>query len=379
MNKSLFLAVIPLLLSIVSACSNPQTEVDEREINPEPVTDVGFAKGADISWVSEMEKGGITFKDNKGGTDIFSVLKNLGMNAIRLRVWVNPYSAEKWSGQSDVVNMSKRAMDAGMAVMVDFHYSDIFADPGRQTMPAAWSSYSKDVTKVASAVSSHTQTVLNALKSAGVTPAWVQVGNETNNGMVWDAGKIDWSKEGSARYADYVTVSNAGYEAVKKVFPDTPVIVHIANAFEAGNYDGWFFKEFKAAGGKFDIIGLSHYPMSENDKTYTQMNTLAVSSIKTLASRFSCKVMVCEVGVKPSASESGSCLKSFLSSVKGLGENVCAGVFYWEPEVDGKWKPAIYSSSGLVCSGWGAYGMGAFSSSGSVFSPISSILDAFSE
>ena len=67
-----------------------------------------------------------------------------------------------------------------------------------------------------------------------------------------------------------------------------------------------------------------------------------------------------------------------MDSVKSLGPDICSGVFYWEPEVDGKWKPAIYSQSGLVCSGWGAYDMGAFSSSGSVFSPVSSILNCFS-
>ena len=345
---------------------------------PEPVTNVSFARGADISWASEMESGGISFKDDKGGQGILKVLKNLGMNSIRLRVWVDPIGGTSWSGLADVVNMAKRAKMEGLAVMIDFHYSDIFADPGRQTIPAAWGSYSGDVGKVASAVSSHTLSVLNALKSAGVTPAWVQVGNETNNGMVWPAGKIDWeSKSGTARYSSYVQVSNAGYNAVKQVFPGTPVIVHIANAYSAGDYDGWFFKEFKEAGGKFDIIGLSHYPMGVTGKTWSQVNAQAVSSIKTLAAKQSLKVMICEVGVKPSSPDAATCMKDFMNSVKALGKDVCAGVFYWEPEVDGKWKPAIYGKSGLVCSGWGAYDMGAFSSSGTTFSPINSIMTSF--
>ena len=88
--------------------------------------------------------------------------------------------------------------------------------------------------------------------------------------------------------------------------------------------------------------------------------------------------MICEVGVKPNSSDAANCLKSFFDSVKGLGPSVCAGVFYWEPEVDGKWKPAIYSKKGLVCDGWGAYDMGAFSSSGTNFTPITSILSCFS-
>ena len=368
-----------MLSIILAACGSKGDLVDDVDnVSPDPVTSVSFAKGADISWASEMERDGISFSDSKGGKDIFQVVKNLGMNSIRLRVWVNPLDPNGWSGQNDVVSMAKRAKDAGMAIMIDFHYSDIFADPGRQTIPSAWSSYSGSADKAASAVASHTTTVLNALKSAGVIPAWVQVGNETNNGMTWNAGKIDWNKSGSARYSDYVKLSNAGYDAVKQVFPDTPVIVHIANAFSAGEYDGWFFKEFKEAGGKFDIIGLSHYPMNESGKTWSQMNSLAVSSIKTLASKQSCKVMICEVGVKPNASDAANCLKSFFDSVKGLGPTVCAGVFYWEPEVDGKWKPDIYSKKGLVCDGWGAYDMGAFSSSGTTFTPITSILSCFS-
>ncbi|MBR4756125.1 MAG: glycosyl hydrolase 53 family protein [Bacteroidales bacterium] len=381
MNRfpSFFAAIV--LSVAVAGCKGGGDEPSggSGEEEPKPVTEVSFARGADISWASEMEHDGISFQDDKGGKDILSVLKNLGMNSIRLRVWVDPYDTQKWSGQEDVVKMAVRALEAGMAVMVDFHYSDIFADPGRQTVPAAWSSYSKDPSKAAAAVTSHTTAVLNALKSKGVVPAWVQVGNETNNGMVWDAGKIDWDKSGNSRYTDYVTLSNAGYNAVKQVFPNTPVIVHIANAFSAGDYDGWFFKEFKEAGGKFDIIGLSHYPMSESGKSWSQMNSLAVASIKTLAARNSCKVMVCEVGVPPGSSESASCLGAFMDSVKGLGPSVCAGVFYWEPEVDGKWKPAIYSKAGLVCNGWGAYGMGAFSSSGKTFKPIASILGHFSE
>ena len=345
---------------------------------PEPVVDVDFASGADISWISEMEAEGLTFTDSYGSDDILSVLDYLGMNAIRLRVWVNPYDVKGWSGQKDVVNMAKRASDQGFAIMLDFHYSDFFADPGRQTIPAAWSDKSESPSAIAQAVSTHTQEVLNSLKTLGVTPSWVQVGNETNNGMAWNAGKIDWNKSGSARYTNYVTVSNAGYDAVKKVFPDTPVIVHIADAYNAGDYDCWFFKEFKEAGGKFDIIGLSHYPMSvtkigSDEVSWRDVNRMAVESIKALSSKFSCKVMVCEVGVVPST-EGASCMDSFMDSVKRLGDKVCCGVFYWEPEVDGTWKPAIYSNPALICNGWEPYKMGAFTRSGSVFTPIVSIL-----
>ena len=319
----------------------------------------------------------MAFTDSHGSDDILSVLAYLGMNSIRLRVWVNPYDTKGWSGQKDVINMAKRAFDQGFAIMVDFHYSDFFADPGRQTIPAAWSKYSQSASQAASALSSYTQEFLTAMKNANVVPAWVQVGNETNNGMAWDAGRIDWNKSGSARYADYVTLSNAGYDAVKKVFPDAKVIVHIANAYSSADHDCWFFKEFKEAGGKFDIIGLSHYPMNitgEGEQvSWRDANKMAVDAIKAHSSKFSCQVMVCEVGVKPST-EGASCMSSFMDSVKRLGDKVCCGVFYWEPEVDGTWKPAIYSNPSLICNGWSAYDMGAFVRSGNTFTPITGVL-----
>ena len=145
------------MLSIVlAACGSESDPVDDVDnVSPDPVTSVSFAKGADISWASEMERDGVSFSDSKGGKDIFQVVKNLGMNSIRLRVWVNPLDPNGWSGQSDVVSMAKRAKEAGLAIMIDFHYSDIFADPGRQTIPSAWSSYSGSADKAASAVASH--------------------------------------------------------------------------------------------------------------------------------------------------------------------------------------------------------------------------------
>ena len=163
-----------------------------------------------------------------------------------------------------------------------------------------------------------------------------------------------------------------------KAFPlDRMGIVHIANAYSSADHDCWFFKEFKEAGGKFDIIGLSHYPMNitgEGEQvSWRDANKMAVDAIKAHSSKFSCQVMVCEVGVKPST-EGASCMSSFMDSVKRLGDKVCCGVFYWEPEVDGTWKPAIYSNPSLICNGWSAYDMGAFVRSGNTFTPITGVL-----
>lgn len=355
---------------------------DQKDEPDEPSVDkVAFARGADVSWASEMEYdmthnpsriGGTAFKDSKGNAGLYPVLKAAGINAIRLRVWVRPEDPNGWSGKEDVVRMAKRAAEAGMAVMIDFHYSDFFADPSCQNTPSEWSGL--NLNGLCTKVSGHTKDVLTALKSAGVTPLWVQVGNETRPGMLWETGRLYNDKgEISGGWSNYAALSNAGYDAVKSVFPAAKVIIHIDNAYQDNT---WFFDKLKAAGGKFDMIGLSHYPMTNPSMTWKAMNSSAILNIKSLAAKYGCRVMVCEVGVKNTASDlavSTLCMTEFMNSVKSL--SVCAGVFYWEPQVDGKWRPSIYERPDRD---WGAYNMGAFSSDGSAITPTA-ILSAFGE
>ena len=363
MKRLLFL--LPILL--LASCGG--TEQPGGETPPEPTSyDVptpSFAKGADISWVSEMESMGRTFKKRDGTpADIFDVLKELGINSIRLRVWVNPTGG--WSGKDDVVKLATRAAKAGMALMVDFHYSDFFADPSRQDIPKAWEGDKGDLEKMARHVSDHTTEVLKALKEAGVTPAWVQVGNETRNGMLWPAGQL-WTSSGDIPNgrANFAKLLTAGYDAVKAVFPKAVVLAHLNNAFED---NAWWFEQIKEAGGKFDAIALSHYPQTEKDRTPDQCNSLAISRIKALISKFNFPVIVAEVGVKTPANEAlaSQVLSSFMKEIQQV--NRCSGVFYWEPEVYGGWKPTVYNSLG-----WNAYDMGAFTSDGKA----SSVMDAF--
>lgn len=358
--KRLFLAV-SLLLSL-SACGD-KGRVKEEPPVPGPRA---FACGADISWVSEMEAGGVKFRMADGSeADIFKVLNESGVNAIRLRVWVNPVGG-RWSGKEDVVALAKRADAAGMAVMIDFHYSDLFADPQRQIPPAAWRAF--DLARLQRAVSEHTTEVLTALKSAGVTPKWVQVGNETRNGMLWPTGQLWDTRSGfafSPARADiaggwqrYITLSNAGYSAVKNVFPKTAVLVHIDNAWDKAA-SAWWFEQFKNGGGRMDMIGLSHYPQS-TASTWQQANQAAVDNINSLAQTWKVDVMVVEIGMKQNnPAEATRAMQDFLDRVAPL--EACAGVFYWEPECYGGWKPAFYS---LPAYNWNAYDMGAFTPDG---------------
>ena len=231
--------------------------------------------------------------------------------------------------------------------MIDFHYSDSWADPSQQTKPAAWADYTMDELKVA--VANHTKEVLNALKEKGITPEWVQVGNETGNGMLWDEGKA------SDNMAQYAALNNAGYDAVKSVFSNAKVIVHL----QEGNKNDlfrWFFNGLKANGGKWDVIGMSLYPQAD---TWQTMNTQCVANIQDMISRYGSEIMLCEVGMPWDDAES---CKNFLSDLLAKTKDIdqCLGIFYWEPQAYG---------------GWNAYTLGAFDNTGKP----TVALDAFKE
>lgn len=313
---------------------------------------ISFASGADVSWCTEMEADGKKFYNENGQeTEMMALLKQLGMNAVRLRVWVNPENEYgPWCDKADVLEKARRAQAQGLAIMINFHYSDRFTDPSHQIKPAAWNGLTMEQLK--KAVADHTTDVLSALKAEGITPLWVQVGNETRPGMIFDEGKIDWSKSGSAAWSGYIALSNAGYDAVKSVFPDAKVIVHI----DRGPEDNvWFYNSFKQYGGKFDVIGLSHYPdwtnwSSDNDKT--------ANNIQKLNSTFKVPVMIVETGYSAwDEAREKSVMDDLFAKTKNLSG--CAGIFYWEPEVYASWKPAVYTKWG-----WNAYDKGAFKSNG---------------
>ncbi|MBR6488997.1 MAG: glycosyl hydrolase 53 family protein [Muribaculaceae bacterium] len=321
-----------------------------------------FVRGADLSWCTEMESDGRKFYNADGvETDIFALMKEIGMNAIRLRVWVNPqrFGYGAWCDKADVVAKARRAKAQGLDLLIDFHYSDFFADPGTQTLPLDWNGFTREQVKVA--IASHTQDVLQALKAEGIEPRWVQVGNETNSGMVWNYGRIDWNGYGSDRFTDYAELSNVGYEAVKEVLPNALVIVHLANAHNVADYDCWFFNDFKEAGGKFDMIGLSHYPNYNNwnsDADGAVSNINAARNIKAVGEKFNVPVMIVETGFSQAdENKARQVMQDLFDKVENLPQ--CVGIFYWEPEVDGQWKPAYYNTVG-----WGAYGMGAFTTDG---------------
>lgn len=325
-----------LLLSLLLSCT--KSEIGTVPKKEEPIqTRPDFAKGADVSWITEMEAQGIKFYNNAGTvTEGMVLLKSLGMNTIRLRVWVNP--SPRYNDANDVLVKAQRAKALGMRIMIDFHYSDFWADPGKQTKPAAWTNL--DLEGLKKAVATHTKEVLTLLKTNDITPEWVQVGNETNNGMLWPEGRA------STNMANFAGMVNAGYDAVKSVFPMAKVIVHISNGWDNALFK-WMFDGLKANNAKFDVIGLSLYPSATNWQTY---NNQCLATMTDMISRYNKEVMVVEVGMPwDNAAECKSFLTDLIAKTNAIPNQKGLGVLYWEP---------------LAYNRWQGYTLGAFDNSG---------------
>jgi arabinogalactan endo-1,4-beta-galactosidase len=324
--KKLFVLLYCGSLFFSCAKENAGPEAPPPNPNPQPVAVGSFVKGADVSWVTEMEKAGRKFYDRTGTQqDLFILLKSMGLNTVRLRVWVHPTNG--WNNKTDVVAKALRAKAAGLRTLVNFHYSDSWADPGKQTKPAAWASFS--VPELTSALAAHTTDVLTAFKEAGITPEWVQVGNETNDGLLWPEGKA------STNMAAYAQFINAGYDAVKAVFPAAKVIVHLSNGWDNALFR-WSFDGLKANGGKWDVTGMSLYPSPDN---WQYMNTLCQTNMTDMVQRFGKEVMVVEVGM-PWDQEGAShdFIKDLLAKTSAVAGGKGLGVLYWEPQAYASWQ-----------------------------------------
>lgn len=328
--------VIDLRFYLICLCFSLYSCSDEGVA--QPIQQTGhLAQGADVSWITEMEASGVQFY-NTGGTSVegMKLVQSLGVDAVRLRVWVNPQNG--WCNQDDLLVKARRAKHLGMRLLIDFHYSDTWADPGQQNKPAAWSTLS--FSELKAAVASHTTSVLQLLKDNGIQPEWVQVGNETGNGMLWEDGKA------SVNMANYAALNNAGYDAVKAILPNSKVIVHLQNGQDNSLFR-WLFDGLKNNGGKWDVIGMSLYPNKENWVAY---NTACINNINDMIGRYQSEVMICEVGMSWDEEEvAEQWLKELLKAANGIPNQKVLGIFYWEP---------------LAYAGWNGYTLGAFDNNG---------------
>ncbi|PWA05257.1 arabinogalactan endo-1,4-beta-galactosidase [Flavobacterium psychrotolerans] len=306
------------------SCSKAQI----RETTP---TAFAFSKGADVGWLPQMEATGYKFYDSDGSEkDCLLLLKERGMNSIRLRVFVNP-NDDKASGhcsKEETVVMALRAQKIGMRVMIDFHYSDSWADPAKQFKPKAWENHS--FPELLDDVYNHTFEVLHALKVAGVTPEWVQVGNEIPGGMLWPDGSTNnWSQLGQ--------LLNKGYDAVKSINKNIKVIVHLD---EGNNNDKFrtFFDNATTQKVKYDVIGMSYYPYWIK-KDYSETIADLEFNMNDMVKRYGKEVMVVEVGGEDDKVQNTyELLAATIKAVKSVPNNKGIGVLYWEPQGAKSWS-----------------------------------------
>lgn len=311
-----FVALFLLLLAGSCTQESPVTTPFPEPV--EPPGETVLAKGADVSWVTKMEKEGYKFYNSlQQETELFSLLKNeTGVNAIRLRVWVNP--EEGWNNIDDVMVKARRAHKMGLRLMIDFHFSDTWADPGSQVTPAAWAAY--DMTQLKAAVATHVTDMLTRLKNDNIEPEWVQIGNETRNGMLYPLGHID----NDSNFAELV---NSGYHAVKELFPDCLVVVHLNSGQRADLYSR-MFNYLKTHNAQYDVIGMSLYPEAENWQT---LLSECIGNIESVIDTYNKPVMICEVGM--SYDQAAAC-KELVRMLLDYGETneKMLGLFYWEPQ-----------------------------------------------
>lgn len=317
--------ITAFVLAASMACGSctedgPVTNPKQETIIHEKET--GFARGADVSWLTQMESEGRKFYtpgEERKEMECMELLRDYcGVNSIRLRVWVNP--KDGWNNVDDVVLKARRAEKLGLRTMIDFHFSDTWADPGHQEMPDAWKSLS--FAELKSALAAHVAETLTALKRVGVTPEWIQIGNETTPGMMLPAGSVD-------NPVQLTELNNAGYDAVKALLPDAKVIVHLDGGNNQWAYDR-MFDILESNGGKYDMIGMSLYPYWAEQQGeaggWQKVADDCIANINHLKQKYSKPIMICEIGMPYDQGENCKKLISQMMTVD------VEGIFYWEPQ-----------------------------------------------
>ncbi|GAA0738949.1 arabinogalactan endo-1,4-beta-galactosidase [Gaetbulibacter jejuensis] len=325
------------------ACSSDtnNTSQDPTDDDAAPIED-SFYYGADLSYVNEMEDCGATYKDANGATkDPFTIFQEAGTNLVRVRLWHNP-TWTNYSNFQDVKETIQRAKAKGMDVLLDFHYSDTWADPSTQEIPAAWINEIDNTEALGNLLYEYTYDTLETLSNDNLLPEIVQVGNEIN-GMILQQGElvwpIDWTRNSH--------LINKGIEAVRDISiaknKDIEIMLHIAQP-ENGLW--WFEQATNAGVSDYDWIGLSYYPI------WSDYNLSNVgSALSTLINTYNKRLMIVETAypfTMVNADSANNILGNdalvssypatqqgqlgYLNQLQSIVENAGGeGIVYWEP------------------------------------------------
>jgi len=210
--------------------------------------------GIDISWLPDVEAAGGKFFTSTGSViDPIRLMKMSGISVGRIRVWVNPEAAN--GSINRAIKLAKRLKQQGIAICIDFHFSDTWADPAHQSIPATWSSES--LTQLKTELSEYISSALYKFRAAKVTPQWVQLGNEISNGFLWPLGKIDSSSPDQWR--NFVSLYKSATKALRKASPKTQSILHLDCGGDSGKLQWWFAMAEQYGLTDYDVVGLSYY------------------------------------------------------------------------------------------------------------------------
>ncbi|MBR3879719.1 MAG: glycosyl hydrolase 53 family protein [Clostridia bacterium] len=389
------LCALILAASLVSCEGDPQADTNKGDWRPNDIaTSVSsdslyvkkveglpedFILGMDASCVPALEESGVKYYDQAGNEkDVYMILAENGINYIRVRIWNDPYNGEGkgyGGGNCDIDNaieIGKRATACGMKLLVNFHYSDFWADPSKQMEPKAWKGMS--IEEKSAALYEYTKDCLVRLVNAGVDVGMVQIGNETNGGLCGEsASKIGgWNK--------ITTLMKEGSRAVREVCPDALVAIHFANPEKAESYES-YSKNLDYYGVDYDVFASSYYPFWHG----TLENLSAVLS--RVADTYGKKVMVAETSYAFTSADSdffgntigegGGIVKNYPFTIQGQANLVRdvvetvvntkggIGVFYWE----GTWISVGGFDYEENLAKWEKYGSGWASSSAGSYNP----------
>lgn len=325
---------------------------------PENASASSFIRGVDVSYVTRVEqRGGVyRYADGTPG-DVFEILRQSGVNYVRLRVWNDP--VEGYCNEADVLALARRARTSGLKILLDFHYSDGWADPEKQVKPAAWQSLSYEQLKTS--VYTYTAHVVNALILQDSPPDMVQIGNEITNGMLWDDGRVGPSGfDTQAQWAQLAGLIQAGIDGVKATGSTARIMIHIDRG---GDYVGTrdFFDHLIDSGVAFDVIGLSYYSYWHG--TLEQLH----ANLNDLAQRYDQEIVIAETaypwtlgwndwthnviglqsqllpGYEARAAGQTAFLRDVMARVQDAPNERGAGIFYW----GGEWiSTAITDTNG---------------------------------
>ena len=306
-----------------------------------------FIKGADISMLPRIENNGGMYTQNGEPRGLLPILQDHGFNYIRLRLWHAP--ADGYCDLNQTLAMAERIRSQGMGFLLDFHYSDTWADPGTQSKPAAWSGLSHET--LGDSVYHYTRDVISALHDRHVLPDIVQIGNEIICGMLWNDGRICGMYDDPTQWSTFTTLLTRAINGVADALPagdSVQIMIHIDRGGDTAGCE-WFFDHILARGVDFDIIGLSFYPWWHGTLDDLKRN------LDALAARYEKDIIVVETaypwtldwhddmhniiglpdqlhrGYPATREGQAHFLTDLIDIIGGVQGEKGLGLFYWEP------------------------------------------------